>query len=210
MPLEAGYRIRIAPRFAVAADWDDRLRRNSGVLADDGRCFPKPDWTHSPMRNLASWSPGRQSRLPTRWPCSDHRAIAVAVLGIDGEWRTRTDWFTGYARELTEFARFKGLPLPPRAFSVALTPAGQPSTRPDPTSPVPRLAGLTCSGPSTTPHILGTLEPERRACCPRLRQPIPQSPRRQRPRIPSALARLPPHPTHPEPRRGHLGSPPPA
>ena len=150
MQLEVGYRIIQAPRFAITSDWPGRVRLNSGVTEDDGKFFPKPDWrspTEAELALLIDESP--RASFPSDALClfaiTEHlrsRWWTLAEAGM-GSPDAGGDWFTGYARGLGEFARFKGLPLPPScSFTVAISSAGQPSTRIDTGSAVPRLAGL--------------------------------------------------------------------
>ncbi|MGA7497785.1 MAG: hypothetical protein WBX00_13760, partial [Isosphaeraceae bacterium] len=124
MPLEDGCRIATAPRFSIepAWAWSQRLRINSGVREDDGRFFPNPDWRPATDAELAVLVAGPH-RLQHEFPRQDlclfaitehlrSRFWSLAQGGLGGS-AEGDDWFPRFARELAEFARFKGLPLSP-------------------------------------------------------------------------------------------------
>lgn len=150
MQLDAGYRIVLAPRFAMMTGWSERVRLNSGVIGSEGCFFPRDDWRPLSETERTLLFTGSSSemfpdddvglfsiteRLRTRW-----WNLAGTAAGSPG---AGDDWFTSYVREIAEFAQFKGLPLPPSCcFEVVISPQDHPSTRIDASSEVPRLAGL--------------------------------------------------------------------
>ena len=116
-------------------------------------------------------------RPPTRsWPCSSRDRIGSStsfprqdlwLFAITEHLRSRfwslagglggsaegDDWFPRFARELAEFARFKGLPLSPSCtFDLKVSQAGQPSTRIDAAAGDARLAGLDLDRPDSGPR----------------------------------------------------------
>ncbi len=142
-----------APRFAESTAWLTRVQLNEGVVESDGRFFPRDSWRplDQAESKLLSVTPAAAAfprddvglfsiteRLRTRW-----WDLAEEALGRStGE----NDWFSGYARELSEFGRFKGLPLPAAcAIDAVVSPPGQRSTRSDGGPGNPRLAGLSFS-----------------------------------------------------------------
>ncbi len=167
MPLEDGCRIATAPRFSIepAWAWSQRLRINSGVREDDGRFFPNPDWRPATDAELAVLVAGPH-RLQHEFPRQDlclfaitehlrSRFWSLAQGGLGGS-AEGDDWFPRFARELAEFARFKGLPLSPSCtFDLKVSQAGQPSTRIDAAAGDARLAGLDLDRPDSGPRPLG-------------------------------------------------------
>jgi hypothetical protein len=127
----------LAPRFPAIRDMSARVAINSGAVASDGRFFPRDAWrllTEAEGGLLlaghsATVFPGDDvslfamtERLRARW-----WDLAAAGMGRPG---SGDEWFTSYAREVTEFARFKGLPLSSKcSIEAIVSPAGQPSTR---------------------------------------------------------------------------------
>ena len=80
-------------------------------------------------------------------------SLAQGGLGGSAE---GDDWFPHFARELAEFARFKGLPLSPSCtFDLKVSQAGQPSTRIDAAAGDARLAGLDLDRPDSGLRPLG-------------------------------------------------------
>jgi hypothetical protein len=167
VPLEEGCRIATAPRFSIepAWAWSERLRINSGVREDDGRFFPHPDWRPATDAELAQLVPGPhrpQHEFPTQDLClfaiTEHlrsRFWSLAQGGLGGS-AEGDDWFSRFARDLAEFARFKGLPLPPSCtFDLKVSKSGQPSTRIDAAAGDGRLAGLDLDRPDSGPRPLG-------------------------------------------------------
>jgi hypothetical protein len=167
VPLEDGCRIATAPRFSIepAWAWSKRLRINSGVREDDGRFFPNPDWRPATDAELAVLVEGPH-RLQHEFPIQDlclfaitehlrSRFWSLAQGGLGGS-AEGDDWFPRFARELAEFARFKGLPLSPSCtFDLKVSQAGQPSTRIDAAAGDARLAGLDLDRPDSGPRPLG-------------------------------------------------------
>ena len=152
--LEAGYRIVPAPRFAESTTRLTRVRLNQGVAVEsDGRFFPRDSWRplDQAESTLLSAAPAAATfprddvglfsiteRLRTRW----WDMAGEAARSSPG----KNDWFSAYTRELHEFARFKGLPLPAGCvIDAVVSPAGQRSTRSDRGRGAPRLAGLSFS-----------------------------------------------------------------
>jgi hypothetical protein len=83
------------------------------------------------------------------------RFWSLAQRGLGGSVEG-DDWFPGFARELAEFARFKGLPLSRTStFDLRVSQAGQPSTRIDAEARAVRLAGLDLDRPESGPRPLG-------------------------------------------------------
>lgn len=167
MPLEDGCRIATAPRFSIepAWAWSERLRINSGVREDDGRFFPNPDWrpaTDAELAVLIEGSHRPQHEFPLEDLClfaiTEHlrsRFWSLAQGGLGGS-AERGDWSLRFARELIEFARFKGLPLSPSCtFDLKISQAGQPSTRIDAAAGDSRLAGLDLDRLDSGPRPLG-------------------------------------------------------
>ena len=164
MPLDDGCRIATAPRFSIepAWAWSKRLRINSGVREDDGRFFPNPDWRPATDAELAVLVEGPH-RLQHEFPRQDlclfaitehlrSRFWSLAQGGLGGS-AEGDDWFPRFARELAEFARFKGLPLSPSCtFDLKVSQAGQPSTRIDAAAGDARLAGLDLDRPDSGPR----------------------------------------------------------
>jgi len=143
--------------------WSERVRLNSGVIESEGRFFPRDDWsppseaertllfTASPSESFPGDDVGLFSiteRLRTRW-----WNLAETGAGSPG---AGDNWFTSYVRQIAEFARFKGLPLPSSCFFEAvISPQDQRSTRIDASSEVPRLAGLLSNMTVSGAHAVG-------------------------------------------------------
>jgi hypothetical protein len=114
--LEAGVRIVTAPRFHDDRSPSDRLRVNSGTLAEHDRFQHSDDWRSATVVELAILHAAPSSNFPE----ADVALFAITEP-LRARWWTlaeaafgsaQNDWFAGFANELAEFARFKGLPLP--------------------------------------------------------------------------------------------------
>jgi len=134
------------------------------VREDDGRFFPNPDWRPTTDAELAVLVAGPH-RLQHELPRQDLWLFAItehlrsrfwSLAGGLGGSAEGDDWFPRFARELAEFARFKGLPLSPSCtFDLKVSQAGQPSTRIDAAAGDARLAGLDLDRPDSGPRPLG-------------------------------------------------------
>jgi len=167
VPIEEGCRITAAPRFSIepAWPWSERLQVNSGVWEDDARFFPNPDWrpaTDAELAILVEESRGLTHEFPRHHLClfaiTEHmrsRFWSLAQTGLR-ESAEGDDWFRSFARELVEFAQFKGLPLSRACtFDLKVSQSGQSSTRVDAEKGDARLAGLDLDCPDPGPRPLG-------------------------------------------------------
>lgn len=119
-PLEPGYRVGVAPGFAVATDWPGRLAINGGTEPERGLRVAKPDWrplTGEEMDAVtgASAGPGlalfrlSEGLLQRWWKTTES-------LGFAGD----SDAYPAYAREVVEFLRSRDLPVPADAICEAV------------------------------------------------------------------------------------------
>lgn len=134
----AGYRLTVAPRFAVTPSWSERLAQNDGVTIDagsEGAC-PRDTWValdDATVASLVDPDAARETSLPPThlglmqlperlrrawWTCAERGGSAAEAN------------FAPVFSEMTEFLRFKGLPLPERVhLEVAVSAPGLRSTR---------------------------------------------------------------------------------
>jgi hypothetical protein len=157
--LEAGIRIVSAPRFHNDRAPSDRLRVNSGSLAENGRFLARDDWRRPSVDELANLHAEQTGAFP-----EGDLALFAITEPLRAKWWTlaeasfgsaQNDWFTGFANELAEFARFKGLPLPTTCTFDALVNDVGPDVLPlgglafnlDPATPYPVV--------EPTPRLLG-------------------------------------------------------
>jgi hypothetical protein len=137
MHLEPGFALTVAPRFHLPGAWPDRLRVNSGVEARGEHFSPRADWRLPAPEELAllvnddgapaapdGFRPEALSlfhvpeHLRRRW--WDLAARQGDPAGIDAE------GFRAFLRDVVDFCRFKGLPLPPTcAFDLVVTAPGR-------------------------------------------------------------------------------------
>lgn len=133
---EPRYRFSVAPRFACAPRWPDRLSRCGGVTRAGDRYEPRSEFTALDAADLEGFVAAT--------PSGANAVLPPTLLGLmEIPQRLRTLFWSEAGKRggagmdrlfagLDEFLRFKGLPLPPRAaFEVCVSAAGLPSTRRD-------------------------------------------------------------------------------
>jgi hypothetical protein len=148
-------RLAVAPRFHLAPDWAARLAVGAGVREAGGRFFPRGPWrppTADELPLLVS-CPGRDPEGDAEAGClfqlpAHLRGAWWDLLdGSVGAGEAALPGFEDFARQVTEFLRFKHMGVPSRLQMEAVaTAAGRCSMRSDPETGAP--AGL---GPSLAP-----------------------------------------------------------
>jgi hypothetical protein len=128
----------VAPRFAVAVAWTERLEQNGGVEIEDARVLPRDDWKpveESTLGGLVDELVGHDAVLPPT-----HLGLVQLPDRLRRAWWTEAERSGGVDKdgagferlfsELVEFLRFKRLPLPERVvLEVAVSAPGLSSTR---------------------------------------------------------------------------------
>lgn len=123
-PLEAGYRVGVAPNFAVRTDWPARLAVNSGSEPSGAVVVPKPDWRPVGAAELALLTaPGPTASQVSLFHLSDELRArwwkTAEALGMAGD----SDAYPAYAREVVEYLRAQGLPAPADTAAEAVVTA---------------------------------------------------------------------------------------
>ncbi len=131
MPLQAGLRIALGPRFHSDLPWADRLRLNSGITIEQGQRLPRPDWrplSADDLELLVRQGVGNWERDCCCWRLPEHLRrlwwdrAAGELLDAGGE----QSGYKAFLVEVAAFARFKGVPLLPACrFDVLARPPGQ-------------------------------------------------------------------------------------
>ncbi|HEY6419234.1 MAG TPA: hypothetical protein VIX59_09540 [Candidatus Binataceae bacterium] len=158
MELEAGVRIRVAPRFHARLAWQDRILLNSGVSASGPAFFPRHDWRPASALEAAMLIDASVSGQSTE---------ALTLLGIPAHLRAKWWSLAGqqedspsgaefhgldeFARELAAYASFKRWQLPSDCkLQVIASRPGQSSTRVDTASSELQGLDFNCA-PFATP-----------------------------------------------------------
>ena len=140
-PAEPAYRLTVAPRFAVAPVWRERLTHSAGIAIapDSGAAHPRGAWTpldEAALAALVDPAVTRAESLPPTHlglillPERLRRAWwACAERGGEGTLPPPAEFEAVFA-EIAAFLRFKRLPMPERlALEVAVSAPGARSTR---------------------------------------------------------------------------------
>jgi hypothetical protein len=135
MQLVAGYRFRMAPRFATGLSWNERLQLNGGVIRSGDGFRAEPAWRPANDSErallLADDQPAGSEKAAADpwqtdvclWTIPEHlrakwwdlaaRQVETLPSGLEG--------MAGFARAVADFAQFKGVPLPAECtFDVTL------------------------------------------------------------------------------------------
>jgi len=153
MPLQAGFSFCMAPRFHSRLTWQARLRINTGVEGDGRRFYPRDDWRPPSPAELALLvdDPARMRGPAEATLFSSQVGVLVIPAHIRAAWWTvveradvssdKLDGYETFVTALSEFLRFKRMPLPSRCgFEVVASRPEQRSTRVGSTTG--ELAGL--------------------------------------------------------------------
>jgi hypothetical protein len=158
MELEAGVRIRMAPRFHSRLASQERIRLNGGVSAVGTAHIPRDDWRAASALEAA---------LLIDAAISEQSTDALTILGIPAHLRARWWSLAGqqqdppsgaeahvldeFARELAAYASFKRWPIPAYCqLQVIASRPGQSSSRVDTVSGEPHGLDFNCA-PFATP-----------------------------------------------------------
>lgn len=168
MPLQAGFSFCMAPRFHSRLTWQERLRINTGVEGDGRRFSPRDDWRPPSPAELALLvdDPARMRGPAEAALSSSQVGVLVLPAHIRAAWWTvveqadvsggKLDGYETFTATLSEFLRFKRVPLPSRCgFEVLASRPEQQSTRVNSTTG--ELAGLGFSETQATGSFSRTL-----------------------------------------------------
>jgi len=168
MKLLPGYRLAVAPRFHIDADWPTRLRLGAGTEVGDDGFFPRGPWrepTADELAALVAAPPpgvlpviGEPTAVPAPSP-DDHVLLFQIPEHLRAAWWRRVDaaaetggpipGFEEFAAEVAEFLAFKRLDTAGSArMEAVVTEAGARSIRVDPDTGRP--SGL---GPRIAPWL---------------------------------------------------------
>jgi hypothetical protein len=147
MTLLPGYRLTVAPKFHLDANWPVRLGIGAGVEEVEGKFFPRGPWRAPTSEELTLLveSGSSQAGAPGLFRIPEHLQNAWwALLDTSAEAGGELVGFNEFAAQVSAFLAFKGLaPSGPIQMEAIVTAPGERSIRRDPDTGRPSGLGST-------------------------------------------------------------------